>query len=99
MEGSLFQSTSNSTAENCLSSPYHLRGSAVLIHVIEVTLSIMGPDEASQPAIQSEVRHVVCGKHQQVVGLLSPTYLLLFTWCSKSASIKSYFNYYVYTKL
>lgn len=65
------------------SSSYHLCGSAVLIIVIEVTLSIVGLDEASQPAVQSKVRYIVCGEHQQVVGLLSPTYLLLFTGHSR----------------
>lgn len=58
---------------------HHLRGGAVLVPVIEVALSVVGLDEASQPAVQCQVGDIVCGEHQQVVGLLSPTDLRLFT--------------------
>lgn len=58
---------------------HHLCGGAVLVPVIEVALSVVGLDEASQPAVQSQVGDVVCGEHQQVVGLLSPTDLRLLT--------------------
>lgn len=61
------------------SSSYHLSGGAVFIPLIEVTPPIVGLDEASQPAVQSEVRNIVCGEHQQVVGLLPPPDLRLFT--------------------
>lgn len=59
------------------SSSYHLCGRTVLILLIEVTESIVGLDEAPQPAIQSEVWHVVCGEHEQVVGFLPPSDLAL----------------------
>lgn len=64
--------------EDCRPTDHPGRGT-VLIVVVEVTLSIVGFDEASEPPVQSEVRHVVSGKHQEVVGLLPPTYLLLRT--------------------
>lgn len=57
----------------------HLGRGAVLVAVVEVTLSVVGFNEASQLTVQSEVRHVVSGKHQEVVGLLPPAYLLLRT--------------------
>lgn len=57
----------------------HLCRSAVLAVVVKVTLSIVGFNEASEPPIQSEVRHVISGEHQEVVGLLPPADLLLFT--------------------
>lgn len=57
----------------------HLCRSAVLAVVVKVTLSIVGFNEASEPPVQSEVRHVIGGEHQEVVGLLPPAYLLLFT--------------------
>lgn len=57
----------------------HLGRGAVLVVVVEVTLSVVGFNEASEPTVQSEVRHVVSGKHQEVVGLLPPTYLRLHT--------------------
>lgn len=61
----------------CRSTDHLCRG-AVLAVVVEVTLSVVGFDQASEPPVQSEMRHVVGGEHQEVVGLLSPTYLLLF---------------------
>lgn len=57
----------------------HLCRSTVLAVVVKVTLSVVGLNEASEPPIQSEVRHVIRGEHQEVVGLLPPAYLLLFT--------------------
>ena len=58
---------------------HHLCGGAVLVPLVEVTPPVVGLDEASEPAVQSEVRHVVRGEHQQVVGLLPPPDLRLFT--------------------
>lgn len=66
-----------STKRQDVCSSHHRCGSTVLVLVIEVTLSVMGVDEASQPAVQGQVRHVICGKHQQVVGFLPPAYSLL----------------------
>lgn len=62
-----------------MNSSHHFCGGAVLIPLVQVTLPIMWLDETPQPAVQSEVRDVVCGEHQQVVGLLSPTDLRLST--------------------
>lgn len=45
-------------------SSYHLCGSAVLVVVIEVTLSVVGMNKTTEPAVQSEVRYIVCGEHQ-----------------------------------
>lgn len=56
----------------------HLCRGAVLAVVVQVTLPVVGLDQASEPPVQSEMRHVVGGEHQEVVGLLSPSYLLLF---------------------
>ena len=60
-------------------SPHHLRGGAVLVLVVQVTMSVVGLDEAPQPAVQGQVRHVIRSKHQQVVGLLPPADFLLRT--------------------
>lgn len=57
---------------------YHYCGSAVFVLGIKVTPSVMGLDEASQPAVQSEVGDVVRREHQQVVGFFPPAYLVLF---------------------
>lgn len=47
--------------------------------LIKVALSIMGGNEARQPAVQSKVRDIVGGKHQQVVRFFSPTNLILIS--------------------
>lgn len=58
---------------------YHDCGGAVFVALIEVTLSVMGVDQACQPAVQGQVRNVVRGKHQQVVGFFPPANLVLLT--------------------
>lgn len=57
--------------------PYHLSGGAVFILVVEVTQSVVRLDQASQSAVQSQVRNIICGEHQQVVGFFSPAYFIL----------------------
>ncbi len=49
-------------------------------------MSVVGLDEASQPAVQSKVWNIVRGEHQQVVGLLPPPDPLLFKECSRLGS-------------
>ena len=56
---------------------YHLSGSAVLVVLVQVTLSVVGVDQPPQLSVQGQVGHVVRGKHQQVEGLLPPADLFL----------------------
>lgn len=89
--GQTVNNTSRATAIPILSfivagSRYHYCGSAVLVLGIEVTAPVMGVDEASQPAVQSEVGDVVRGEHQQVVGFFPPAYLVLFARHKKTRS-------------
>lgn len=89
--GQTVNNSSRATAIPILSfivagSRYHYCGSAVLVLGIEVTAPVMGVDEASQPAVQSEVGDVVRGEHQQVVGFFPPAYLVLFARHKKTRS-------------
>lgn len=51
---------------------YHLGGGAVLVGLVQVTLAVMGLHQAAQLPVQCQVRDVICGKDQQVIGLLPP---------------------------
>jgi len=69
-------------------SSYHLCRGAVLVLVVEVTPAVVGLDETPEPAVQSEMRHVIGGEHQQVGGLFPPTdFLLLNSTAAGSESI------------
>lgn len=67
---------------------YHLGGATVLILLIHVALPIMGLDQPPQLTVQGQVRHIVCGKHQQVEGLLPPAYPFLHRGKEMVTSLK-----------
>lgn len=58
-------------------SAHHLVGRSVLVGFVQVTLAIVGLDQATQFSVQCDVGHIVRCEHQQVQCVFSPSDLLL----------------------